>query len=132
MRIDVVLDVKTTLGEGPYGTQTSNDSIGSTNPSASTVEPSAAPPPEVSTFAKVRLVDAPPVTATLPPVFHEPARPNTDANQATRTLDPHHAAKPESAQAAPAPKKIGRFEVRRVLGEGGFGIVYEAYDPQLD
>jgi hypothetical protein len=26
---------------------------------------------------------------------------------------------------------IGRFEVRRFLGEGSFGRVYEAYDPTL-
>ena len=28
-------------------------------------------------------------------------------------------------------QSIGRFEIRRQLGEGGFGKVYEAYDPQL-
>jgi WD40 repeat protein/tRNA A-37 threonylcarbamoyl transferase component Bud32/tetratricopeptide (TPR) repeat protein len=31
----------------------------------------------------------------------------------------------------PPPSRIGRFEVRRFLGEGGFGRVYEAYDPSL-
>jgi WD40 repeat protein len=30
------------------------------------------------------------------------------------------------------PARIGRFEVRTRLGEGAFGIVYAAYDPQLD
>src|SRR5262245_39909220 len=31
----------------------------------------------------------------------------------------------------PLPERIGRFEIRGVLGEGGFGIVYDAHDPQL-
>jgi len=30
------------------------------------------------------------------------------------------------------PKHIGRFEIRRWLGEGAFGHVYQAYDPHLD
>lgn len=28
--------------------------------------------------------------------------------------------------------KFGRFEIRSALGQGAFGIVYEAYDPQLE
>ncbi len=32
----------------------------------------------------------------------------------------------------PLPAKLGRFEVRRHLGSGAFGAVYQAYDPQLD
>jgi serine/threonine protein kinase len=27
--------------------------------------------------------------------------------------------------------RVGRFEVRRLVGEGAFGRVYEAYDPSL-
>lgn len=30
------------------------------------------------------------------------------------------------------PKKIGRYELRRVLGEGASGIVHRAYDPIMD
>jgi tetratricopeptide (TPR) repeat protein len=33
---------------------------------------------------------------------------------------------------SPLPTRVGRFEIRRELGEGAFGKVYEAYDPQLD
>ncbi len=34
--------------------------------------------------------------------------------------------------ARPVPQKIGRFEVRALLGEGAFGSVYRAHDPKLD
>ncbi len=30
------------------------------------------------------------------------------------------------------PKKIGKYEIRSRLGEGGTGIVYEGYDPDIE
>src|ERR1041385_9404385 len=37
-----------------------------------------------------------------------------------------------SAVASPRPTRIGRFELRRVLGQGAQAIVWRAFDPRLE
>lgn len=77
-------------------------------------------------------VQSPPATQASPPASsagkNETVPPTANVNQVTWTYAPHDA----TAATGPAPRKLGRFEIRRALGEGSFGVVYEAYDPQLD
>src|SRR5262249_4896065 len=62
-----------------------------------------------------------------------PKEPAEEGN-GTVTVAPPDAARPAPPAGAGAdsvPQHIGRFEIRRLLGVGGFGRVYEASDPSL-
>lgn len=69
---------------------------------------------------------------------HEPADPEMatledisvarpEASEANASSEPQFARKPNP----PLPERIGRYQVAALLGEGAFGAVYLAHDPQL-
>ncbi|MGL4552341.1 MAG: protein kinase domain-containing protein, partial [Gemmataceae bacterium] len=82
-------------------------------------------------------------TPTDPPVCPRCQFPLTPAGESsptprpgtgTMTVLPDATPTPAPSPASPqpgVPARVGRFEVRRFVGEGAFGRVYEAYDPAL-
>lgn len=73
--------------------------------------------------------------ATPPPADGTHNLQPSDQERIARDLGPSTSALTPSGSASVRPAaqpQIGRFEIRRMLGEGAFGRVYLAFDPSLD
>ncbi len=80
--------------------------------------PASATPPMALPAATLEESPVPDVPLALPLDDAPPA-------QATTCFQP-------APPAADVRSQVGRFTVRQRLGEGAFGVVYQAHDPQLD
>src|SRR5690242_13291055 len=67
----------------------------------------------------------------MPQPRPDPAVPSRTDSGSALTIDPAVPAG-EPLTATDLPERLGRFVVRGLLGAGAFGVVYRAYDRQLE
>ena len=69
----------------------------------------------------------PSATKTINGTVSDTTASSLSSQAPTRELSQDFSVSPEQI-----PSTIGRFEIRSLIGKGGFGIVFRAYDPKLD
>ena len=73
------------------------------------------------------------IRATFEALRHQPSNVSSvNATGIDTSRGPVPKVKTPDKSGKPGPSALGRFEIKSVLGEGAFGTVYRARDPQLD